>query len=1024
MLFMKTFVALFLLTIATQAFAAVDPFAELVRPTEALTPAEELAAFVLPRGFEMQLVATEPDLRKPMNMAFDVTGRLWFTESREYPFPAKPGEASRDTIRILSDFDDTGRAKKVTIFAEGLNIPIGLYPFRSLNKDTGKVTWKCIAWSIPNIWLFEDTDGDNKADKKTELYGPLGWEKDTHGNLASFRRGTDGWLYGTHGFNNTSTMHGRDGSKITMQSGNTWRVALDGSRVEQITFGQVNPFGLCFDQRGNMFTADCHSSPIYQLIRGACYPSFGKPHDGLGFAPTTIQHTHGSTALCGIVYLDDLGWGDEYRDNIIVGNVGTSRINRDRIEWRGTTSVGHEQPDFLSTKDPWFRPVDLQIGPDGALYIADFYNKIIGHYEVPLTHPGRDRERGRIWRMVYRGEQGDRKPTSLALPTDVTGLIYELGSDNPTRRTLAMHELADNHAEEVGNVLRAEWTTLPKPIAQGNALMLLQRLGKLDDKVLLEALEHKHEQIRLAALKVAGEQKEWTPELRATVLKSFSNPDYFCRRAAAEALGLHPAEGQIGALLEANASNLDSDTHTRQAIKIAIRNHLRDGKLVAKIDWKNINIGKNPDFLFDIFLATSNPEGVAARLALFKNFTNNPVQFNPIDATIAFKQFPHMYQHADLSLKQDLTMILIKLRKLTSMERDRLLHTILVQEAKANSPYAATLQDLCKVTVERLRDSGSEGILILLNTTKTIPNFITSLSCEKYLHDTALPMEVRVAAAEALLASGHAEDTETVLETLSAPNTPGDMREKLTVAVVQKQDAKTIAPAIQTLRLIPARAQNEVVKVLVGWKEGAAALLTAIDEGKVPAVLLREKAHQDRLRAHKDAGLTKQLDALLAKLPPANVELDKLIAKRKTAATKASGNAELGAAVYKKTCAACHKLGSEGTLVGPQLDGIGGRGLERLLEDVLDPNRNVDRAFRMTIVTKNDGTVTSGLIRKDEGDDLLLVNQQGQEFTIKKSDIDERAEATTSLMPSVAESLPEKDLVDLLAYLLLQKAKQ
>jgi len=97
--------------------------------------------------------------------------------------------------------------------------------------------------------------------------------------------------------------------------------------------------------------------------------------------------------------------------------------------------------------------------------------------------------------------------------------------------------------------------------------------------------------------------------------------------------------------------------------------------------------------------------------------------------------------------------------------------------------------------------------------------------------------------------------------------------------------------------------------------------------------------------------------------------------------------------------------------------------LERLLEDVLDPNRNVDRAFRMTIVTKNDGTVTSGLVRKDEGDDLLMINQQGHEFTVKKSDIDERAEATTSLMPSVAESLPENDLVDLLAYLLMQKPK-
>ncbi len=147
------------------------------------------------------------------------------------------------------------------------------------------MTWKCVVWSIPNIWLMEDTDGDGKADKREVLYGPLGWERDTHGNLSSFRRGADGWLYGTHGFNNESTLRGRDGSELKIQSGNTWRIRLDGSRVEGWTFGQVNPFGLCWDDRGNLFSADCHSSPIYQLLRGAYYPSFGKPHDGLGFAP-------------------------------------------------------------------------------------------------------------------------------------------------------------------------------------------------------------------------------------------------------------------------------------------------------------------------------------------------------------------------------------------------------------------------------------------------------------------------------------------------------------------------------------------------------------------------------------------------------------------------------------------------------------------------------------------------------------------------------------------------------------------
>ena len=111
-------------------------------------------------------------------------------------------------------------------------------------------------------------------------------------------------------------------------------------------------------------------------------------------APVLMQHSHNSTAIGGIAYYDDDQWPAEFRDNIFVGNVMTSRVNRDVLRFAGSSPSAKELPDFLTSDDPWFRPVDLQFGPDGALYVADFYNRIIGHYEVPLTHPGRDRERG------------------------------------------------------------------------------------------------------------------------------------------------------------------------------------------------------------------------------------------------------------------------------------------------------------------------------------------------------------------------------------------------------------------------------------------------------------------------------------------------------------------------------------------------------------------------------------------------------------------------------------------------------
>src|ERR1044071_5934083 len=139
---------------------AGDPFAENVRTTEPLTPEQEQKTFKLPPGFAIQLVASEPDINKPMNMAFDAKGRLWVTSSREYPFPVKPGNPAHDSIKVFEDFDENGRARKVTTFAEGLNIPIGIYPYKN----------GVVVWSIPNIWFLQDTDGDGKADKRDVLY--------------------------------------------------------------------------------------------------------------------------------------------------------------------------------------------------------------------------------------------------------------------------------------------------------------------------------------------------------------------------------------------------------------------------------------------------------------------------------------------------------------------------------------------------------------------------------------------------------------------------------------------------------------------------------------------------------------------------------------------------------------------------------------------------------------------------------------------------------------------------------------
>ena len=324
----------------------------------------------------------------------------------------------------------------MTVFAEGLSIPIGLYPYKN----------GVIAYSIPNIEFFDDIDGDGKADRRevalrTVRVPPRHPRHEQRLPPRLRRLALRQPRLGQH-----LDREGRDGNQVVLPGGNTYRVRLDGSRIEHFTHGQVNPFGMTFDPQGDLFNADCHTRPIMLLIRGGYYDSFGRPHNGLGYVPPVMEHTHGSTAIAGTTRYTGSNFPPEFRGNMFVGNVMTSRVNRDSIRERGSSLQAVAEPDFIVSDDPWFRPVDMQIAPDGSLYIADFYNKIIGHVEVPLDHPGRDKLRGRIWRVVYDGDAG--KPATLdpspnLRESDAKALIAAFDHPNLGVRMRAGDELCD-----------------------------------------------------------------------------------------------------------------------------------------------------------------------------------------------------------------------------------------------------------------------------------------------------------------------------------------------------------------------------------------------------------------------------------------------------------------------------------------------------------------------------------------------------------------------------------------------------
>jgi putative heme-binding domain-containing protein len=1138
---------------------AQDPFALGVRDTPHLKPDQEQKQFKLPPGFEIQLVAAEPQIHKPLNMAFDAKGRLWVTNTLEYPYAApldKPDPA--DSIKVIEFDYETGKATKVTTFADKLNIPIGVLPYKN----------GCIAHSIPNIWYLEDTNNDGVCDKRTVLYGPFDHTRDTHGMENAFRRGFDGWIYACHGFNNDSHVKGKDGHEVHLNSGNTFRFRPDGSRIEHFSIGQVNPFGMCFDPLFNIFTADCHSKPVTQILRGGNYESFGKPHDGLGFVPPMMDHLHGSTAICGLVIVDGESFPKEYRGQFLSGNVMTSRINHNTPQYHGSTIRLKEEPDFLSTGDPWFRPVDLQIGPDGALYIADFYNRIIGHYEVPLPHPGRDRTSGRIWRVVYKGDSKDSKPA--VVQKDLTKattdeLIAALDHPVLTQRLLATDELvqrANAFADQIGspteNMNARRWLHLQ--------WILWRRGVAIDDTKLKAAAESTSPEVRVHTMKLLAEMPEWSKGARKVALVGLDDANDFVIRAAADALGLHPRLADLPAILHRLKSTSQQDNHLVYVLRKSIRSVMASAKSTDELKAQGLTLDNEQELLGPIALAVPTEVGAAITLAYLENAQVAADQLLPyVTHTARYAgaaQVPVLRTAIESRWKDDLD---VQLKALLALQQG------LAQRGQSGEPLMRWAEELgSKVLDEsnvgvvawenfpvpgakdtenpwtfqqrasadgnkdaifystlvkgeqktgilrsqpfelpeklsfwcaghiglppkvldlnyiRLRDAasgellmesrpprndvaqriewnlakfkGKRGYVEIVDADTSTgyawlavgrfsleglnPNeqsqrqqLVARLAGELKLKSLqprlailltsgTLDAPARGAVGSALVALTPDARAAALVRIISEPGSEIAARQDLAKAIASLEDEQLDQALDAALQQVPSRVQTAVAEILAGDAKGAYALLERVAAGKFSAEVLRSANIKQRIEALKQPALQKEVDELTANLPPANELLQKLIVERRAAFYKAEKDPERGAEIFAKNCAVCHQIAGKGAVVGPQLDGIGQRGLDRILEDVLDPNRNVDVAFRATSLVLNDGRIVSGLVKGEVGEQLILFDNLGKEQRIAKTDVDERNATTLSLMPAnVHEIVPERDFYDLVAYLLQQKAK-
>lgn len=342
----------------------------------------------------------------------------------------------------------------------------------------------------------------------------------------------------------------------------------------------------------------------------------------MGFAPDMKRLQNEATALAGLAYYGDVQFPEEYQNSFFIGDVVACRVYRNSYANKGSTPMGKKESDFVKSKDPWFRPVDVKLGPDGALYVADFYNSIIGHYEVPLDDPHRDRIRGRIWRITYKGQHNEVKDWSTA---SINELLSALDVKNISVRMAVTDQLSDRigmqAVKPLKELLNKKSTT---PTSYIHALWALHRLNSLTNKIIKSSANNADPLIRLHAIRIILEQQP-NEQNYQLILNAIKDKDPHVVRAAIENLVKYPTIQSIEAVLSSRLEIPDYDTHLTYTARLCTKDLLLNNDLMKQVlakDWKQQDAAN----IADVLVAVPSAESA---LFLAQHISKYPIPVNP-----------------------------------------------------------------------------------------------------------------------------------------------------------------------------------------------------------------------------------------------------------------------------------------------------------------------------------------------------------------------------------------------------------
>lgn len=994
--------------------SAAEPFIprkQTKPPTPALSPAEAIAKMTVPPGFTVELVAAEPDVVNPVAMTFDERGRIWITESFEYP--RKEAGPGRDRVKILEDVDGDGTAEKVSIFAEGLNIPSGIA------VGAGGV-WVANA---PDILFYPDADRDGRADGPPEQVLTGFGRDDTHELPNSLTWGPDGWLYGLNGvFNASHVRYGKDNAYLKpaeKEKHPGWKITCAMFRIhprsrefQVFCEGTSNPWGIAFNDNGDAFISACVIDHLWHLVETGYYHRQGGPYPPHTWKlESIVDYKHQMAAYCGITWFDSDAYPEQYRKKLYMGNIHGGCINVDGLVRNGATYKGVKHDDFLTANDVWFMPVVQKVGPDGCLYILDWYDRYHCYQDANADPKGVDRGKGRLYRVRYK--ETPRAPKfDLAQETD-DQLIERLASPNIFYREQAQRLLAERLAaksnDSTSDKLRALALDAKQPRADRlQALWTIVAAGPPDNSFHNELLKAEDPTFRAWSTRVTGDDAENLPAATKRLIAAAADPSADVRLqaaiAAAKRLG-HDAVALLFAVIDQSSGDGVTGPVVWQNLKpllvtggaqivdqlsvISEDRYARLGILSRYLAW---SLSRGADGARD---AGKLALAIDGKNAGSTTYAPTFFAFDTIARAVCDNQLDAA---AETTLREQLEP---RLAKALSVKNDNLLGTALELLSRWRHPDA-----IAAVRRIALDERGDEKL--------------RSFFGPKSIADT------RTAAAQWWISSRDSDVLNHATRMLSPDGgLPVDDRRKLFDALAGYDDSKVGTLVLAVYEQLEDELKPSAIELLSSRTEWSRELLDATQAGKVSKDTVTVNQVRKLLKLG-DKELTSRVEATWGKLRvDRNPQREQVVAKMRDLVRNGHGDPVAGQAVFGRLCGQCHKIHGQGQDVGPDITVNGRSNFEQLLSNVFDPSLVIGAAYQPRIVSTGDGRVLTGLLVEDGPQRVVLKLQGGKLETIPRSNVDEIETSKLSLMPEGVETqYKPQEIVDLFAFLKLDRPPQ